>query len=136
MATDDRDPRCDQCAHPLGQHPDRRPYVGTGSDGARRSAAIDRSEADGLHRDDPRRRELLDSADEWDRQAEVIDMLAKNPPILLTATVEGQRVLVHLWDETGAIRRATPGGITGEVAFRDDFTARWGVPGLLTEDGQ
>lgn len=51
---------------------DRNPYVGEGSDGARRSAAIDRSEADGLN-PGSRRDEVLASAEEWDRQAERLE---------------------------------------------------------------
>lgn len=47
----------------------RIPYVGDGADGARRSAAIDREEADTV--DDPdRRAALLDSAARWDAQAD------------------------------------------------------------------
>lgn len=49
---------------------DRRPYVGDGADGALRSARIDLEEADGLDRDDPRRSELLASADRWQAQAD------------------------------------------------------------------
>lgn len=49
--------------------PCRRPYVGDGADGARRSAEVDRNEADTLDRDDPRRDELLASADRWEEQA-------------------------------------------------------------------
>ena len=48
---------------------DRRPYIGYGIEGARRSAAIDREEADTLDRLDPRRDELLDSARRWEQQA-------------------------------------------------------------------
>lgn len=51
----------------------REPYVGDGADGARRSARIDREEADGLDRGDPRRDELLASAERWDRQAEQLE---------------------------------------------------------------
>jgi hypothetical protein len=51
----------------------RRPYVGTGIDGARRSAQIDREEADTLAADDPRREELLLSARQWEEQADRID---------------------------------------------------------------
>lgn len=47
----------------------RRPYVGDGADGCRRSAEIDRTEADGLAVTDPRYLELLASADEWECQA-------------------------------------------------------------------
>ena len=52
---------------------DRLPYVGEGADGARRSANIDRSEAEGLDRDDPQREWALASAEAWDRQAESIE---------------------------------------------------------------
>lgn len=56
-------------AWPAPGRPARHPYVGEGSDGARRSAEIDREEADGLDRDDPRYGLLLTSAAEWDAQA-------------------------------------------------------------------
>lgn len=51
----------------------REPYVGGGADGARRSARIDREEADGLDRDAPRREECLASARRWDAQADALD---------------------------------------------------------------
>lgn len=51
---------------------DRDPYVGEGADGCRRSAEIDRSEADGLPRGDDRDARLR-SADQWDWQAERIE---------------------------------------------------------------
>jgi len=47
----------------------RRPYVGEGADGARRSARIDLEESDVLGWDDPRRTELIDSAGRWEEQA-------------------------------------------------------------------
>lgn len=47
----------------------REPYVGSGIDGALRSARIDESEADGLDQADPRRDELLESASRWRDQA-------------------------------------------------------------------
>jgi hypothetical protein len=53
--------------------PDRAPYVGEGIDGAIRSAQIDREEAGGLVQGDPRRHELLVSADLWMRQAEALE---------------------------------------------------------------
>lgn len=51
----------------------RIPYVGQGPDGCRQSAQIDREEADTLDRDDPRRDELLASAERWERQAQGLD---------------------------------------------------------------
>lgn len=50
-------------------HTHRRPYVGEGEDGARRSARIDREEADGLDILDPRYDEVQASAARWDQQA-------------------------------------------------------------------
>lgn len=47
----------------------RRPYVGHGPDGCRRSAAIDREQADVLPVGDPRRATLLASAYAWETQA-------------------------------------------------------------------
>lgn len=50
----------------------RRPYVGTGADGARRSAQIDREEADSLPRG--RRRGYLEQrASAWDRLADELE---------------------------------------------------------------
>jgi hypothetical protein len=51
----------------------RDPYVGSGADGARRSAEIDRTEADCLDRTDPRYGRLLESAADWDAQAAELD---------------------------------------------------------------
>lgn len=48
---------------------DRRPYVGAGAEGARRSAQIDREELDTLAKTDPRRPELEDSERRWLDQA-------------------------------------------------------------------
>jgi hypothetical protein len=45
------------------------PYVGAGRDGCLRSAQIDREEADGLSQDDPRRPDLIASAEQWEAQA-------------------------------------------------------------------
>jgi hypothetical protein len=78
-------PTCSRCAakhdqtllpFPTAAEPvatDRIPYVGEGADGARRSAEIDRSEADGLD-PGPRRDEVLASAAEWDRIADRLDL--------------------------------------------------------------
>lgn len=49
----------------------RRPYVGSGSSGARRSAQIDREEAD-VEPNEERRAMLLESARQWDEQADRI----------------------------------------------------------------
>jgi len=50
----------------------RYPYVGEGADGALRSARIDETEAETLDRDDPRRAELLASAQRWHEQAKAL----------------------------------------------------------------
>lgn len=47
----------------------RHPYVGSGADGARRSAEVDRAEAHTLDRTDPRYAQLLERAADWDAQA-------------------------------------------------------------------
>lgn len=47
----------------------RSPYVGAGENGARRSAQIDREEADTLDWSDPRHDELITSAEAWENQA-------------------------------------------------------------------
>lgn len=48
----------------------RNPYVGSGADGARRSANIDRDELDTLDTDDPRREAIEESIERWEKQAE------------------------------------------------------------------
>ena len=55
----------------LGRRPagHRPPYVGAGADGARRSADIDRSEADCMTTGSARWDELQASASRWDAQA-------------------------------------------------------------------
>lgn len=64
-------------------HHHRSPYVGAGEDGARRSAQIDREEADGLSWTDERRDQLLQSADQWDEQAHglMLERLGERPSI-------------------------------------------------------
>lgn len=57
----------------------RPPYVGDGADGARRSAEIDRTEADGLDRRDPRVEQLLASAAAWDAQAAELEPRVEQP---------------------------------------------------------
>ncbi len=57
----------------------RNPYVGDGADGARRSAAIDRSEAELFDSGDPRIGERLASATDWDAQAEFLETAAQHP---------------------------------------------------------
>lgn len=52
----------------------RTPYVGEGADGARRSAEIDRTEAETFDRDDPRVAERLESATRWEAQAADLEL--------------------------------------------------------------
>jgi hypothetical protein len=47
----------------------RAPCVGSGEDGCRRSAQVDREQADGLSWEDPRKEELHQSAERWEEQA-------------------------------------------------------------------
>jgi hypothetical protein len=61
-------------------HRFRNPYVGEGADGARRSAEIDRTEADHLDATDPRRPEVLASAEQWDAQARLLDLRDRTIP--------------------------------------------------------
>jgi hypothetical protein len=60
-------------ARPVEPKPDlvgyREPHVGTGSDGARRSAEIDRTEAETVHAGSARWYELMGSAAKWEVQA-------------------------------------------------------------------
>lgn len=54
---------------PVVTYGHREPYVGEGAEGARRSAEIDRTEADTVDRDTSRHAELLASAEAWEQQA-------------------------------------------------------------------
>jgi hypothetical protein len=54
----------------------RQPYVGDGADGARRSAEIDRTEADTLDRTAPGYGRLIASAVRWEAQAAELERLA------------------------------------------------------------
>lgn len=51
-------------------------YVGQGIDGARRSAAIAREEADTIDVADPRHDELMDTASAWEDRADALEALA------------------------------------------------------------
>lgn len=53
----------------------RAPYVGAGADGSRRSAQIDREEAD-VERDPERRELILASAARWEEQARRLERRA------------------------------------------------------------
>lgn len=61
----------------------RTPYVGVGESGARRSAQVDREEADTLSWMDERRDALLDSAQRWEDQAYrlMLDRLGPRPSL-------------------------------------------------------
>ncbi|GEM_PF-6838473 len=66
--------------------PHRTPYVGTGEDGARRSAEIDREGADTLGRADmDRQYALLESAQRWEQQAYVLERLGGRPTLATIA---------------------------------------------------
>lgn len=56
-----------------GRDGHRNPYVGEGADGARRSAEIDRAEADTCTTGGDRWQDLHESANRWERQAEEIE---------------------------------------------------------------
>lgn len=57
---------------------ERPPYVGAGANGARRSAEIDRTEAESLARGDERRDECLLSAERWIMQAERLEQAERD----------------------------------------------------------
>lgn len=59
---------------------DRIPYVGEGADGCRRSAEIDRTEAEGMHSDwTDRIAACLASAEAWELQAARLDSAGPTP---------------------------------------------------------
>lgn len=61
----------------------RTPYVGSGEDGCRRSAKIDRQEAHRLGWSDPRKDQLIESAEQWEAQAHrlVLERLGPRPTL-------------------------------------------------------
>ncbi len=65
------------------QSQDRTPYVGAGEDGCRRSAQVDREEADGLSWGDPRKDELHESAGQWEDQAHrlLLERMGERPTL-------------------------------------------------------
>lgn len=87
----------------------RDPYVGSGADGALRSAWIDESEADTYDLSDPRRADALDSARRWREQAEhlsesegiCIDAANAQPGPLVAAAIR--------YDQDPAFRAAVDG---------------------------
>lgn len=70
---------------------DRAPYVGAGEDGARRSAQVDRDEADGLSWTDERKDRLIDSAAQWEDQAYrlMLERLGDRPTVEQVRTSAG-----------------------------------------------
>lgn len=86
----------------------REPYVGTGIDGALRSAQIDESEADTLDRHDPRREDVLESARRWREQAAV---LAKSESSALDPDAAEDAILeaAALYDQDETFRRQVDG---------------------------
>jgi hypothetical protein len=62
---------------------DRQPYIGADEDGCRRSAEIDREEADALSWGSERKEELYASAERWDEQAHraVLERVGPRPSL-------------------------------------------------------
>jgi hypothetical protein len=106
----------------------RTPYVGTGADGARRSAQIDREEADTLHVNDPRFGQLLNSAAEWDRQADRIerqfvpiwDRTDQRPESSLEARWMAQRTLTAIFGNETLSGKVDADRIAHQVMLRWD----------------
>lgn len=69
--------RCERCPDETAE--ERTPYVGEGADGARRSAEIDRTEADTYDRDSEDWQRCMSSAQRWDEQAEAIEARTPAP---------------------------------------------------------
>jgi hypothetical protein len=69
----------------------RDPYVGVGADGARRSAEIDRSEADALPGGSDRWQDCMSSALAWERQAEEMEQAE-------TEQVVSRQNVLDQWD--------------------------------------
>jgi hypothetical protein len=98
----------------------RTPYAGEGADGARRSAQIDREEADTLAWDNPRRETLLMSAARWEQQAEAIEQQrAWAPPPPRPRPTSGGRIAAYV----------IVGGLLGMLA---GFLAPF-LPGFLAQ---
>lgn len=109
---------------------DRTPYVGVGEDGCRRSAAMDREEADTLSWDDLRKESLHESADRWEEQAYrmLLDRVGPRP----TLTELRREVGNEAWLAALALLDLSP-------ALADDaalFTAWSRDGGRYTYDGE
>lgn len=94
----------------------RTPYVGAGRDGCLRSAQIDREEADGLDRSDPRYDDLLVSAERWEAQAREIRLRCPSNHAEFAEAVAAyedevrQRIGSSAYAESAAAERRQLGG--------------------------
>lgn len=94
----------------------RVPYVGASRDGCLRSAQMDREEADGLSMDDPRRTELLASAELWEAQERDIRFRCPSDHAEFVEAVaayeDGVRERIGAWDyaDSAASERRRLGG--------------------------
>ena len=107
----------------------RTPYVGAGEDGARRSARIDREQADTLNWGDPRRDELDASAERWEEQAAELMLERLGPrPTLEQARVSigNESMLAAL-----ALLRLCP-----PVERDAERFAEWSTGGRYTYEGE
>lgn len=109
----------------MGRGSWREPYVGVGVDGARRSAEIDRSEADTLDRDSPRWATLLESSARWERQAEEMELAE------LERVMSRQNVL----DQWEVLQLALGANSAAQAAMVEAKRAEARTSRLVTEAG-
>ena len=98
----------------------RNPYVGSGADGARRSADIDRDELDTLDTDDPRREALEESVRRWERQAEEEDQMSNLEAIRLEPEENGWELVV---ETTAGVHRFNAHGMASSGELDDQIRA-------------
>jgi hypothetical protein len=108
----------------------RKPYVGDGEDGARRSAGIDREEAELLSWNSDRKDRLLASAQQWEQQAYelVLQRLGERPTLATIA----QRAVSEDWLAGLALVALSP-SVSADAA---QFTEWSRDDGLYTYDGE
>ena len=97
----------------------REPYVGSGIDGALRSARIDESEADGLEQTDPRREELQESAARWRDQAAWLTAYGEDLPPPVTTERHTLREVAQRYDSDPAFRAAVDGTAARDLTDAD-----------------
>jgi hypothetical protein len=110
----------------------RTPYVGTGEDGARRCAERERDQARDLSWSDPRRQELEDSIEQWEKQATELmrERMGPKPTLEKVRDSTGnERVLAAL----ALLLKVCPAPLGRDAARFTDWDT---VAGTFTYEGE